>query len=179
VTSRIIVCDDHPVVRDALSTCLRALAPECEVGECASAAQLVDRLGDTERWDLVLLDLMLPDARGLDALHRVRARAPEIRIAVMSAQEDRDTVDRVLRAGAVGFVPKSADRTTLLDALSPRQTQVLRLMIRGLPNKEICRELGLSENTVKIHIGSVLRGLRARTRTEAVSLASRVGFGAH
>jgi DNA-binding NarL/FixJ family response regulator len=221
VTPRIIVCDDHPVVRDALSTCLRALAPECEVGECATAAQLVDRLGDTERWDLVLLDLVLPDARGLDALHRVRARAPDIRIAVMSAQEDRDTVDRVLRAGAVGFLPKSADRITLLDALrrlldlqvvegdeattgrrplggpggalpdddgwvhdalaalSPRQTQVLRLMIRGLPNKEICRELGLSENTVKIHIGSVLRGLRARNRTEAVSLASRVGFGAH
>lgn len=172
-------------------------------------------------WDLVLLDLMLPDARGLDALHRVRARAPGTRIAVMSANEDRDTVDRVLRAGAIGFVPKSADRTTLLDALrrllelpaaahggdgdvppsrrpigvpdgvpaddvwihealaglSPRQIQVLRLMVRGLPNKEICRELGLSENTVKIHIGSVLRGLRARNRTEAVSLASRIGFG--
>ena len=230
MTPRIIVCDDHPVVRDALATCLRALSPDCEVGECATAAQVVERLADADRWDLVLLDLMLPDARGLDALHRVRARAPGTRIAVMSANEDRDTVDRVLRAGAIGFVPKSADRTTLLDALrrllelpldadgvhdadvpdgpdgaappsrrpigvpdgvpaddvwihealaglSPRQIQVLRLMVRGLPNKEICRELGLSENTVKIHIGSVLRGLRARNRTEAVSLASRIGFG--
>jgi DNA-binding CsgD family transcriptional regulator len=92
----------------------------------------VDRLGDTEGWDLVLRDLMLPDDDGW--VHEALA------------------------------------------ALSPRQTQVLRLMIRGLPNKEICRDLGLSENTVKIHIGSVLR---ARNRTEAVSLARRVGVGAH
>jgi DNA-binding NarL/FixJ family response regulator len=233
---RVIVCDDHPVVRDALTTCLRALSPGCEVGECATAAQVVERLGGPERWDFVVLDLMLPDARGLDALHRVRACAPDIRIAVVSAHDDRDTVERVLDAGAVGFLPKSAEPGRLLDALrrlldlpcvvgafddgvgddadeaadlaaddggprgrplgapdgalpgddwvhdalaslSPRQIQVLRLMVRGLPNKEICRELGLSENTVKIHIGAVLRGLRARNRTEAVSLASRIGFG--
>jgi DNA-binding NarL/FixJ family response regulator len=132
------------------------------------------------------------------------------------------THDRAMRAGAVGFLPKSFDRGAMvaslrqllglppdasmpvaagtampgartrlpgeagpddtwvheaLAGLSARQMQVLRLLLNGAPNKEICRELGVSENTVKIHIGSVLRALRARTRTEAVGLASRVGFG--
>jgi DNA-binding NarL/FixJ family response regulator len=154
----------------------------------------------------------LPDARGIDALTRVRAHAPDAKVAVLSATEDRDTVERVLSAGAVAFVPKSTDRIALLEslkdllgiaatpgeleraqpgrrprdddlvhealsAMTPRQMQVLRMLMRGLPNKEICRELGLSENTVKIHIGAVLRALRARNRTEAVALASQVGFG--
>jgi DNA-binding NarL/FixJ family response regulator len=208
--ARVLICDDHPVVRDAITVCLRAIVPDCEVALAATARQAIDRLAEPGWWDLVVLDLGLPDARGLDALIRVRAKAPETKVAVLSATDDRETVDRVLRAGAAAFVPKSADRETLfgslqrllgvepppddaaaprmrhdedtlqrLAGLSPRQMQVLRLMVRGLPNKEICRELGLSENTVKIHIGAVLRTLQARNRTEAVALATRVGFGGH
>ncbi|MFZ4760467.1 MAG: response regulator transcription factor, partial [Burkholderiaceae bacterium] len=78
--------------------------------------------------------------------------------------------------GADGVVMHEASIHDAIGAMSPRQLQVLRLMLRGLPNKEICRELGLSENTVKIHIGAVLRALQARNRTEAVARASRVGF---
>lgn len=207
--ARVLICDDHPVVRDAITVCLRAIVPDCEVGQAATARQAIERLVEPGWWDLVVLDLGLPDARGLDALIRVRAKAPDTRVAVLSATDDRETVDRVLKAGAVAFVPKSADREALfgslqrllgvepppppetggprarhdedtlqrLAELSPRQRQVLRLMVGGLPNKEICRELGLSENTVKIHIGAVLRGLQARNRTEAVALATRVGYG--
>lgn len=208
--ARVLICDDHPVVRDAITVCLRAIVPDCEVALAATARQAIDRLAEPGWWDLVVLDLGLPDARGLDALTRVRAKAPAIKVAVLSATDDRETVDKVLRAGAAAFMPKSADRETLfgslqrllgvepppddaaaprmrhdedtlqrLAGLSPRQMQVLRLMVRGLPNKEICRELGLSENTVKIHIGAVLRTLQARNRTEAVALATRVGFGGH
>ncbi|MFM1989737.1 MAG: hypothetical protein RJA99_2694 [Pseudomonadota bacterium] len=208
--ARVLICDDHPVIRDAITVCLQSIAPGCEVGVAATARQAIDRLGEPGWWDLVVLDLALPDARGLDALMRVREKAPDTKVAVLSASDDRETVDRALRAGAAAFVPKSSDRETLFDSLqrllgiepepvpagvggcrprhdedtlqrlaglSPRQMQVLRLMVRGLPNKEICRELGLSENTVKIHIGAVLRGLQARNRTEAVALAGRVGFG--
>lgn len=208
--ARVLICDDHPVVRDAITVCLRSIAPGCEVGVAATARQAIDRLGEPGWWDLVVLDLGLPDARGIDALIQVRAKAPDTKVAVLSASDDRETVDRALRAGAAAFMPKSSDRETLFDSLqrllgieppqappgvamprprhdedtlqrlaglSPRQMQVLRLMVRGLPNKEICRELGLSENTVKIHIGAVLRGLQARNRTEAVALATRVGFG--
>jgi len=202
---RVLICDDHPVIRDAIAVCLRAIAPDCEIGVAATARQALDRL-------VLILDLGLPDARGIDALTRVRARAPGAKVAVLSATEDRETAERVMRAGAAAFVPKSTDRIALLDSLkallgiaapaaepdqplpgsrprdddlvhealsgmSPRQMQVLRMLMRGLPNKEICRELGLSENTVKIHIGAVLRALHARNRTEAVALASRVGFG--
>lgn len=209
---RVLLCDDHPVIRDAIAVCLRAIVPDCEIGVAATARQALDRLEEPVAWDLVVLDLGLPDARGIDALTRVRARAPDTKVAVLSAIEDRDTVERVLSAGAVAFVPKSTDRIALLEslksllgiaatpgegdlpqpgrrprdddlvhealsAMSPRQMQVLRMLVRGLPNKEICRELGLSENTVKIHIGAVLRALRARNRTEAVALASQVGFG--
>ncbi|MFN7644507.1 MAG: response regulator [Burkholderiales bacterium] len=209
---RVLLCDDHPVIRDAIAVCLRAIVPDCEIGVAATARQVLDRLEEPVAWDLVVLDLGLPDARGIDALTRVRVRAPDAKVAVLSATEDRDTVERVLRAGAVAFVPKSTDRIALLEALerllgivpaagdgdpprpgsrprdddlvhealsgmSARQMQVLRMLVRGLPNKEICRELGLSENTVKIHIGAVLRALGARNRTEAVALVSRVGFG--
>ena len=209
---RVLLCDDHPVIRDAIAVCLRAIVPDCEIGVAATARQVLDRLEEPAAWDLVMLDLGLPDARGIDALTRVRALAPDAKVAVLSATEDRDTVERVLSAGAVAFVPKSTDRIALLEslkdllgiaatpgerdlpqpgrrpldvdlvhealsAMTPRQMQVLRMLVRGLPNKEICRELGLSENTVKIHIGAVLRALRARNRTEAVALASQVGFG--
>lgn len=209
---RVLLCDDHPVIRDAIAVCLRAIVPDCEIGVAATAHQALDRLEEPVAWDLVVLDLGLPDARGIDALTRVRAHAPDAKVAVLSATEDRDTVERVLSAGAVAFVPKSTDRIALLEslkdllgiaatpgelelaqpgrrprdddlvhealsAMTPRQMQVLRMLMRGLPNKEICRELGLSENTVKIHIGAVLRALRARNRTEAVALASQVGFG--
>jgi DNA-binding NarL/FixJ family response regulator len=213
MSPRVLVCDDHPIVRDAVSACLKAIAPECEVGLCGSAGQALERLGEPPGWDLVLLDLGLPDASGLDALHQVRRCAPHARVAVLSARDDRDTVDRAMRAGAAGFVSKSADRAQLLAslhrlldlpapqapgrtaprsarpadeaewvhdavaALSPRQLHVLRLMLRGLPNREICEALDLSENTVKIHIGAVLRALRARNRTEAVARATRAGIG--
>lgn len=222
MSRRILVCDDHPIVRDALSYCLKSIEADCEVGVCSSLRQVIERLAMPGHWDLVLLDLVLPDARGIEALTRVRGRFPDVRVAVLSAVEDRDTVDRSMRAGAVGFLPKSFDRGALVGSLrellgqppeiprqaatdpgvmagrprsagdsgpddtwvheaiaglSARQMQVLRLLLSGAPNKEICRELGVSENTVKIHIGSVLRALRARTRTEAVGLVGRVGFG--
>jgi DNA-binding NarL/FixJ family response regulator len=218
---RILVCDDHPIVRDAMEVCLRSFLPDCIVVSCGTLADASVHLAAPGCWSLVLLDLALPDARGFDALSRVRAQAPRVPVAVMSALEDRDTVERVLRAGAVAFLPKSADSAVLVSSLqrllgivgrtgdpsghgaaslaagggtavsgpeaawvhdalasmTPRQTQVLRLLLRGLSNREICENLGVSENTIKIHIGSVLRTLRARNRTEAVALASRVGFG--
>jgi len=215
VSPRVLVCDDHPVVRDAITACLKAIAPGADVAVCATARQALDRMVAPTAWDLVVLDLELPDARGVDALIRLRRRVPQARIVVLSAHDDRETVGQAMRAGADEFVSKSSDRDTLLGVLrrhlelpgpelpgtgdavidgvdgdamheatihdaigsmSPRQLQVLRLMLRGLPNKEICRELGLSENTVKIHIGAVLRALQARNRTEAVARASRVGF---
>jgi len=215
MTRRVLVCDDHPVVRDAIVVCLKAISPDCEVVECATMRQAVERVGEPGHWDLVVLDLVLPDAVGVEALIQLRRAAPALRVVVLSAREDRDTVERAIRAGAIEFLPKSADRGRLVSSLrrllgmvdappacgraqvgvardtsgdaswvhealagmSARQMQVLRLMLRGLPNKEICRELGVSENTVKIHIGTVLRVLRARNRTEAVGLASRVGLG--
>jgi DNA-binding NarL/FixJ family response regulator len=223
--TRVLVCDDHPIVLHAIEGCLRSIVPDCEVGTCGSMSEAVNRLtgAPVGHWDLVLLDLGLPDARGVDTLIRLRDRAPRVPIAVLSALDDRVTVARAMRAGAIDFVPKTADRTRLLGALrrllgvrepaeggtrggatgqsegriptaadpgtdlewvrevvsglSLRQMQVLRLLVRGLPNKEICAELGVSENTVKIHISTVLRALHARNRTEAVGLVSRIGFG--
>jgi two-component system nitrate/nitrite response regulator NarL len=206
---RVLICDDHPIVRDAIAVCLNAIVPDCEVGVCGTVRDVIDRLDEPDAWDLVVLDLGLPDATGLDALIRVRRRTPSTKVAVLSVLEDRDTVERAMRAGANAFLPKSSERGVLVDALqrllgvlpepleatarrgddawvhealaalSPRRMQVLRWMVRGLSNKEICAELGLSENTVKIHIAAVLRALRARNRTEAVAVAGRVGFGVH
>ncbi|HYF60894.1 MAG TPA: response regulator transcription factor [Burkholderiaceae bacterium] len=204
---RVLVCDDHPVVRDAIADCVRAIVPDGTVETCGTAGEAVQRLAGPGHWDLLVLDLVLPDARGVEALIRVRERAPSVRVAVLSAWDDRRTVERAMRAGADRFVSKTADRASLVASLrpllglppqdpaarhppgddwiheaiasmTPRQMQVLRLLVGGRSNRELCEELGLAENTVKVHISSVLRVLRCRNRTEAVGLAGRVGFGA-
>ena len=213
---RVLVCDDHPIIADAVAACMRSIDPACQVDHAGDLRQASEQIARTGAYDLVILDLGLPDAQGSEAVIRLRAAHPGANVVVLSASEDRRSVLGAIDAGASGFIPKSADRASLLRALervlagmthlpasvadaaagtaavplgddavreaiaalTPRQAQVLRLLLRGLPNKAICRELGLSENTIKVHISQVLRALRVRNRTEAVVAASRIGLSA-
>jgi len=215
---RVLVCDDHPIIADAVAACMRSIDPACQVDHAGNLRQASEQIARTGAYDLVILDLGLPDAQGSEAVIRLRAAHPGANVVVLSASEDRRSVLGAIDAGASGFIPKSADRASLLRALervlagmtylpasvadaaagtgsaavplgddavreaiaalTPRQAQVLRLLLRGLPNKAICRELGLSENTIKVHISQVLRALRVRNRTEAVVAASRIGLSA-
>ena len=203
---KILVIDDHPLIVDALVQLLPQLDPGLAVLSAGDPTQAMEVLDNEPDIALVLLDLSLPGARGLDFLADLKLDYPGVPIAVLSATHDRATVLAALGAGAQGFIPKSANAEKLLDAirfvldggvylpidtpdmpatdgvhiesgalgLTARQTDVLKLLVQGKPNKLICRDLTLSEGTVKVHVSAILKALRVHTRTEAIAvLASR------
>lgn len=214
---KILVVDDHALIREAMQLVLRQLDANIEVleaGNCADALAAADRHPDL---GLILLDIQLPGMSGLDALGDFRERHPAIPVVVLSGSENRDDVMRAIDGGAMGFIPKSQPSRVMINALrlvlaggvylpveilgvpatftaassSPaagtarapadlgltgRQSDVLALLIQGKPNKIICRELGLAEGTVKIHVTAILRALGVANRTQAVIAVSRLGL---
>lgn len=215
---RILIIDDHPLMRGAYAHRLEHLLPGVRIeqaGRLDEALALLDRIGPCP---LIILDLGLPDAVGTQGLQALRARTPNQRVLVASAQSDRELIDRCLRLGAMGFLPKTATGTHLEQAvqrilseriylppdfqdlqpsisaalpqaphapaslralrelgLTQRQADVLRLVVRGLPNKSIGRHLALAEGTVKVHVSAVLKALGASNRTQAVLAVNRLG----
>lgn len=211
---KILVVDDHPLIRAAVRNVLTQLEADVEVHEaqdCPAALALVEMHPDLT---LVLLDLHLPGMGGLDALTILRERYPEIPAVVLSAADDRESVLQALDRGAMGFIPKSSSNAVMVSALrlvlsggvylppevlaapgaqaadtpavsapcpvtlglTERQAQVLGLMVQGKPNKLICRELGLAERTVKVHITAIFKALKVSNRTQAVVAAGRLGI---
>lgn len=205
---KVLIADDHPLLRDALARTLARVRPDAVVVEAGGHDEALALLA-AESPALALVDLHMPAAdgtRGVLALRRLRLAAPGTPLIVISGDDDPAVMRAALAAGAAGFVPKSeppdrmaqaialvlAGGTWLppqaladlkdgvtsrpdLHALTPRQTDVLRGLLRGLPNKLIARELGLTEGTVKIHIAAILRTLRVKNRTEAVVVARDLG----
>ena len=205
---KILVVDDHPLVLRALAELLPQLGPDVDVRSASDPAEATRVLDDEPDVALVLLDLALPGARGLDFLGDLKLDYPGVPVVVLSATHDPATVMAALGAGAHGFIPKNANAATLLDALrsvlagavflmpdttpapagdgvhveghalglTARQTDVLKLLVQGKPNKVICRDLRLSEGTVKVHISAILKSLRVHSRTEAVAILARRGI---
>lgn len=209
----LLIVDDHPLIRGGVAVQLGEAedAPRVEQADCL--AEGLRLLSSAPRFDLILLDLNLPDTIGTSGIETLRQRFPRVPVMVLSGATDRATIDRCLRAGASGFLPKTADgerlgtavraiagggiyvprdpdgqaprtwgSTTTADprqlGLTDRQKDVLRLIMRGLPNKLIGRQLQLAEGTVKVHVSAVLRALGARNRTQAVLAANRMGMRA-
>lgn len=208
---KILVTDDHPIMRDALKITLGALMPEAEI-LCAGQLGEAVAMARAQPPDLAILDLGLPETTGIGALTRFREMVPEVPVVVFSAADDRATVLAALDAGAMGFIPKTVPSDVLMSALrivfagaiyvppealdgaqvasldrtlpprsdefaalTPRQREVMQLLLQGHSNKRICRQLDIAENTVKVHVSAVLRALGAENRTQAVLAASRLG----
>ncbi|MFQ5555449.1 MAG: response regulator [Acidimicrobiia bacterium] len=206
---RVVIADDHRVVRDGLRWMLSD-HPEVEVaGEAATGTELIELVRETEV-DIVLLDVRMPGMSGLEALEALRSEAPEVRVIMLSMHDEPVYVRRAVELGASGYLLKSAGRDEIIRALrqvaeggayvqgeitlpllehvaggyeagsspelSPREREVLGLVARGLENKQIARELGLSEATVKTYLKSVFERLEVRTRAEAVAVALREGL---
>ncbi|MEO7150358.1 MAG: response regulator transcription factor, partial [Burkholderiaceae bacterium] len=166
----VLIADDHPMVRDALSRIVRQIEPASRVEEAGDFQTLVDRV-DRDAPDLLLLDLNMPGMDGLSGLRRLRQRFPGLSTVVASGQDDPVTIRTVLSTGAAGFISKSDPPQTLIDALrlvsgggvyvsarllrepregsaastadasslTPRQRDVLDLLLLGHPNKQIAR----------------------------------------
>jgi DNA-binding NarL/FixJ family response regulator len=216
---KILVVDDHPLIREALSHVLRRLGATVELLEAESCEQAMEQMRGNRNTSLILLDLALPGVDGFEALRQLREEFPAVPVVVLSAYEEQNTVMRALDGGAMGFIPKTSAPPVLVQALqlvlsggvylpasvlgkqdsfaqskastaagtqklrtpreiglTDRQSQVLALLVKGKPNKLICRELNLSENTVKVHISAILRTLSVQNRTQAVIAASRLGL---
>lgn len=204
---RVLIADDHPLVRDALARVMQQLDAGAEL-LLAQDFDSTQRLAE-QTPDLALVDLNMPGMDGVAGLRRLRLQQPAMPLIVASGQDDPVTIRSVLATGASGFIPKTDSPELLLQAvrlvlaggtyvpprtlddyrdgapppeadtggLTPRQLDVLQLLLKGQPNKLIARELGLTEGTVKIHIAAILRALRARNRTEAVVRARELGLG--
>ena len=204
---RVLVVDDHAVVREGLRAFLELQDGVEVVGEAADGAEglaAAERL----RPDVVLMDLVMPGLDGLAAMRALRERLPATRAIVLTSFLDDDKLLPALRAGAAGYLLKNAPPAEVvravraahsgeavldpvvaarlleelardaepLDRLTPREREVLVLLGRGFPNKRIAQDLGLSEKTVKTHVGHVLAKLGVSDRTQAAVVAVRAGL---
>ena len=190
----LLLVDDHRIFLDGLSLALAPLCADLRIhtAESAAAAEACLQTGD---FDLILLDLRLPDMPGLELLQRWQQQGRMTPVAVLSASDSTLDAQAALAAGALGFIPKSANSDELRQAvtrvllgetlpapaaekpqLTPRQMEILRLLADGLPNKSIGRQLGVSEDTVKTHLKSLFQELDVHTRTACVSVARQRGW---
>ncbi len=200
-----LLVDDHALIRDALVLLIGLDHPQVDLRHAASLAQASALLAAEPDIRLVLLDLALPDSQGLATLQALREAAPSVRVVVVSADERPETVLSVLDAGAAGFIPKTSESNLMRSAiatvihggvhvplvtgpapaapmevdrlgLTPRQVDVLRMLVDGRSNKSIARALDLSPSTVKTHLEAIFQRLQVTSRTQAVVAAARLGL---
>lgn len=199
---KILIVDDHPVVREGLAALINSSTDMTVVAAASNGREAVE-LFLQHLPDITLMDLRMPEMDGVDAITAIRLRMPTARVVVLTTFDDDENIFRGFRAGARAYLLKDtprgellaciravadgqkiippaiavklADRMTTL-ALSPRELDVLKLMVDGLANKEIANRLCVAEGTVKTHVVAVLRKLDASDRTQAVIIALKRGI---
>ena len=200
---RILVVDDHPVVRDGLAAMLNTQSDFEVVGEAFDGEEAVRKVADSDP-DVLLLDLEMPGVDGIETLQRLRERKARARAIVFTVFDTDERIVSAMKAGAKGYLLKGAPRGDVFravrvvneggsllepliasrfldsinnpDALTARQKEVLKLIATGLLNKEIADRLYISERTVKFHVSEILAKLGAGNRTEAVAIATQRGL---
>lgn len=175
----VLLADDHGLVRHGLQLLIAEVLPALRVHLAGSLAETVSTLEQAGRFDLVLLDLTLPDVHGLAGLHRLREDFPYVPVVILSAQDDRDTVLAALDAGAMGFISKAASPGELREALTgvlvERRIHLPRSVSGGLAalpdsgGRELSTlaALGLTERQIEV-LGYVVQGLRNKEIARAL-----------
>lgn len=184
-----LICDDHPLMRQALLATLKARWPRALFDEADSFPDAWIKAQSAP--DFCLVDLAMPGAEPIRGVKGLRAAAPDAVLLVVTGLGDEPLLRDILACGVVAVMPKTLESGALIEAIeravpqlagaagarpAPRQLEVLRLMADGLTNKEIALRLGLSPATVKIHVARVIETLAAANRTDAVSRAQRAGM---
>lgn len=198
----VLVVDDHPIMRLGVAAIINAQTDMKVCAQAGSGEEAV-RLFKKQRPDVTLMDLRLPGMSGLDALRAIRQEDPRAKCVVLTTYEGDEDIHQALVAGALGYIIKGMSHETLVDALrrahagtrflpppvarsladrtpnsdlSPREREVLSLMVHGNSNKEIASALGITEATVKCHVSVILMRLEVNDRTQAVIAALQRGL---
>lgn len=204
-TIRVLIADDHSVVRFGLKEMLDE-EPGLEfAGEATNGAEAVD-LADWRKPDVILMDLRMPELDGATAIARIKARNPKIQAIVLTTYESDADITKAIQSGAIGYMLKDAPREELLqaihnaaegkpllaptvtarlmdrmrepaeEALTAREIEILDLVAEGARNKEIAKELWVTEITIKTHMTHIFEKLSVTDRTAAVTVALRRGI---
>jgi DNA-binding NarL/FixJ family response regulator len=199
---RVLVVDDHPITRFGIAAIIEATPDMTVVAQAGSGEEAVE-LYEIHHPDITLMDLRLPGMSGVEAIRTVVARHRQARFVVLTTYEGDEDIHQALQAGARSYIVKGMPHEALVSALrrvhaggqflpppvsralfsripnselSPREREVLSLIVRGRSNREIASDLGITEATVKCHVSVILMRLNVSDRTQAVVTALRRGL---
>jgi DNA-binding NarL/FixJ family response regulator len=199
---RVLVADDHPVVRSGLAGVIAQQPELALVAEAANGRQALEEFRE-HRPDVVLMDLRMPEMDGVSAIEAIRAEFPDARILALTTYEGDVDIHRALEAGARGYLIKDMLLTDVLGAiravhrgervipaavaaklavftpridLTNREVEVLELVAKGLSNRDVAGIIGRTDETVKVHLKNIFAKLGVADRTEAVTLALSRGI---
>ena len=206
--TRVMIVDDHEVVREGLRSLLRRRQELAVVGEADSVASAIEEARRTEP-DVVIMDVRLPDGSGVEACRQIRAERPDTKVLMLTSYGDDEAVFASIMAGAIGYLLKQTSTNTLIEAieramkgeslldpavtqrvlervrsgkqdedeelalLSEQERKILDLIAKGMTNREIAKEIFLSDKTVKNYVSSILSKLSLRRRSEAAAFIAR------
>jgi DNA-binding NarL/FixJ family response regulator len=199
---RVLSVDDHPLLRQGIAVMIESQPDMTLLPQAATAKEAI-KLFREHRPDVTLMDLRLPDISGIDALIAIRNEFPEARVIILTTFEGDVEIQRALAAGARGYILKNSPADELLlairqvhagkkrlpgpilaqlaehlgqESLTAREVEVLMSLAEGNRNQDIAAHLGISEETVKVHVKHIMEKLGAKDRTQAMTIAIRRGI---